>query len=123
MNVIQLTGHLTADPEQRTTTSGMAVCNFTIAVDRRPASDHQADFIRCTAWDKIAENICRYKHKGDFVGIVGSLHTGTYLDKENRRREKFYVNVTQAEYYGKAAPAENTGTVQITDGADDDFPF
>ena len=124
MNAIQLTGRLTAEPEQRTTTSGKAVCNFTIAVNR--TGSEQADFVRCTAWDKVAESICKYKHQGDLVGIIGSLRVESFVDKENRRREKIFVNVSQAEFIGgkrEPAPGESTETVQIPDGADDDFPF
>ena len=124
MNAIQLIGRLTAEPEQKTTTGGKAVCDFTIAVNRPGSS--QADFVRCTAWDKVAENICKYKHQGDLVGIIGSLRVAPYVDKENRRREKIYVTVSQAEFIGgrkEPAPGESTETVQIPDGADDDFPF
>ena len=63
MNKAILIGRLTRDPEVRYTQSGVAVCTFTLAVDRRfarrDANDGQptADFIPIVAWRKLAE-IC-----------------------------------------------------------------
>jgi single-strand DNA-binding protein len=68
-------GRLTRDPEARTTESGMVIANFSIAIDRqRGGADHpQADFFRCTAFQKCAEFILSYFKKGMRIAITGRL--------------------------------------------------
>lgn len=85
MNKVIIMGRLTADPDLRTTQTGMSTCRFSVAVDRpfidKTTGQRQADFIRCTAWDKSAENINRFFRKGSMIMIEGSLRTGSYQDK------------------------------------------
>lgn len=87
MNKVVLVGRLTADPELRQTQSGIASCQFTVAVDRRFADkntgERQADFIRCQAWRNTAEFISRYFTKGKMIAVEGSLRTGSYQDKNH----------------------------------------
>lgn len=116
MNKIELTGRLTAAPELRTTTSGTSVTEFTIAVDR--IGDKKTDFIRCTAYNRNADNLCKYKTKGDLIAVVGSLRVDKYKDKNGVEKYKNYVSVAEIEYLGgKAAEPTNEQT------AEDDFPF
>ena len=78
MNNIFLIGRLTKDPEQRTTTTGKTVCSFNLAVDRRfkdQDGNKVADFFKCTAWNKTADNIVKYVHKGSQIAIQGELQT------------------------------------------------
>lgn len=68
MNKAILMGRLTRDPEIRTTQSGINVCNFTVACDRRTKGEdgnwnNEADFIPCVAWRQTAEHIARYYKK------------------------------------------------------------
>lgn len=87
LNHVVLIGRLTRDPELRYTASGIAVANFTIAVDRRPRSDgtKEADFIRVVAWGKQGENCGSYLVKGRLVAIEGRLQVHTYQsDGQNR---------------------------------------
>ncbi len=81
MNSVVLTGRLTDKPEVSYTQSQKAVCKATIAVDR---IGEGADFIRITVWNKQAENMGRYLHKGSKVAILGRIQTGSYKDKEGR---------------------------------------
>ena len=76
MNQVILIGRLTKKPELEYTPSNIAVTKFTIAVDR--AKKGEADFIRITAWDKQAENICRYMDKGRQIAVLGRIETGSY---------------------------------------------
>ena len=127
MNKIELTGRLTATPELKTTTSGKSVTEFTLAVDRRPQTEHQADFIRCTAWDKVADLICRYKQQGDLIAVCGSLRIETYKDRNGNDKSKTYVLVAEVEFLGsrQQAAAPNAPARDQTNGQipDDDFPF
>lgn len=77
MNKVILTGRFTKKPELANTAGGVPVTRFTLAVDR-PGKDKGADFIRVTAFDKEASNICKYMDKGRQAAIVGRLQTGSY---------------------------------------------
>lgn len=81
MNAVQLIGRLTKDPEVRyTQNSGTAICTFTLAVDRGKdkQGNSEADFIRCKCFEKLAENMERYKKKGDQLALEGRIQTGSY---------------------------------------------
>lgn len=82
MNNVCLIGRLTKDVQERRTQSGKSVVSFTLAVDRRKKEDG-ADFINCIAWDKAAETIARYVHKGDLFGVTGYIQTRSY-EKDGR---------------------------------------
>ncbi|WP_347921267.1 single-stranded DNA-binding protein [Pediococcus acidilactici] len=87
INRTVLVGRLTKDPEIRYTQSGMAVANFTMAVNRQFTNangEREADFISCIVWRKAAENFCNFTHKGSLVGIDGRIQTSTY-EKEGQR--------------------------------------
>ena len=84
-----LIGRLTADPELKQTQSGISVCSFSIAVDRRFSgrdSERKTDFINITSWRQQAEFVCRYFHKGDVIGVEGSIQTRNYEDKNGNKR-------------------------------------
>lgn len=87
MNKVVLLGRLTADPELRTTQSGVSTCKFTIAVDRRFADkntgERQADFITCIAWRQAAEFVSRYFNKGKMIVVEGTLRNNNYQDKNH----------------------------------------
>lgn len=90
-------GRLTADVELRQTTSGITVCNFTVAVDRPGTNKDNkiTDFFDCTAWRQTAETICRYFKQGDPLGIIGSLQNDRYTDKDGNNRTKTEISVDQ----------------------------
>lgn len=95
LNQVTLVGRLTADPERKQTTSGVPVCTFTLAVNRRyqpknedgtPTAAQQADFISCVAWRNQAEFLCKYFRKGSSVCITGEIHTRSWTDQNNQKR-------------------------------------
>ena len=83
MNNVCLIGRVTNDVQERRTQNGTPVASFVLAVDRRKKEDG-ADFIPCIAWDKSAETIARYVHKGDLFGVTGYIQTRSY-EKDGRR--------------------------------------
>ena len=87
MNKVILTGRITHDLERRTTQSGVAVCQFDIAVDR-PSKNNETDFIRIVAWDKTADFVLNYLCKGRKIAVLGSLRTRTYEDKDTGKKIK-----------------------------------
>ena len=123
MNKVILIGRLTATPELRTTASGKSVSEFTIAVDRYKNGEKDADFIRCTAWDKQAYNLTRYQRQGDKIAVIGSLRVEKYEDVRGNKKYKTYVQVSEIEFLStKAARDHENG--QIPDEANnDDMPF
>lgn len=101
MNKAILVGRLTADPELKATTSGVSVCSFSVAVNRRFAragEERKADFIGCVAWRQTAEFICNYFAKGRMIGLVGSIQTRDWTDNEGRKRYATEVIVDEAYF-------------------------
>lgn len=96
MNNVSLIGRLTKDVEERRTQNGTPVVSFTLAVDRRKKEDG-ADFINCIAWDKAAETIARYVHKGDLFGVTGYIQTRNY-EKDGRMNYVTEVVTTSFQF-------------------------
>ncbi len=144
-NLVVLTGRLTADPELKTTNSGLSVTSFSIAVSRRyvKGEERQADFINIVAWRQQAEFIAKYFKKGNMIGIEGSIQTRRYTDKNGNNRTAFEVVANNVQFVesdrnngGSSAPVEtnnepapsfsNAGANDFTDLgdiSDDDLPF
>lgn len=142
MNVIALMGRLTADPELKTTTSGINMTRFSIAVDRafqKQGEQRQADFINIIAWRQSAEFITRYFRKGSMIAITGSLQSGSYTDKDGNKRYTYDVVVDRAEFCGSKAESGSSsytrndqpasfsnadpGDFEEISVGDDDLPF
>lgn len=82
MNSVSLIGRLVRDIEVKKSGEGKAYCSFSVAVDKYKG---EADFIPCKAFDSTAENIGKYFHKGDKIGLSGVLSTRNYeVDGEKR---------------------------------------
>ena len=91
MNSINLIGRLTKDVELRYTSSGKAVANATLAVDRRFQKD-KTDFLNLVIWDKKAETLSNYTGKGSKIGVTGRVETDSY-EKDGRRVYKTEIIV------------------------------
>ena len=100
MNKITLIGNLTRDPELTQTPSGVAVCKFTLAVNRPKTSDgeQQTDFFNCTAWRGVGENIARYSKKGEKLAVCGSVQIRTYEDNQGVKRTAVDIIVQDVEF-------------------------
>jgi single-strand DNA-binding protein len=88
INRVVLVGRLTKDPELRYTPNGVAVANFTLAVNRPfkgEDGEQKADFISIVVWRRAAENVANFVSKGSLVGIDGRLQTGSYDNTEGKR--------------------------------------
>ncbi len=93
LNKVVLCGRLTADPELKQTSSGIAVVSFTLAVNRRyqsknadGAQQQQADFINVVAWRQTAEFISRYFRKGSSLCVTGSIQVRSWQDQQGQKR-------------------------------------
>lgn len=113
-NKVILGGRLTADPELKTTPSGISVTSFTVAVNRRFGSkegeDPQADFINVTAWRQTAEFITRFFRKASTICIVGAVQTRSWIDQQGQKR--FATEIVADEAYFVDAKSESPGAVQ-----------
>lgn len=101
MNNVSLMGRLTADPELKYTANNLAVTRFSIAVDRafsKAGQEKQVDFINIIAWRQTAEFVCKYFHKGNRIGIVGQIRTGSYTDTDGNKRYTFEVQADNVEF-------------------------
>lgn len=138
MNKITLIGNLTHDPEVRSTASGVTVCTFTIAVNRRFAQqggEKTTDFFRINAWRGLGETCSKYLAKGRKVAVIGELQARTYEAKDGSTRMSLDVSADEIEFLsprqsddsGYSAPRQNNAAPQdlagFTDIQSDDIPF
>ena len=95
MNKVYLIGNLTRDPEMRSTSTGIPVCNFSIAVNRRfknaQTGQQETDFFNIVAWRQLAELCSRYLAKGRKVAVFGSIQTRSYEAQDGSKRTAFDI--------------------------------
>ena len=104
LNVAIIMGRLTADPELRTTASGVAVTTFSVAVDRRfqrQGEEKQTDFIDCVAWRQTAEFVSKYFTKGSMAVVSGRLQIRDWTDRDGGKRRSAEV-VVDNMYFGES---------------------
>ena len=144
LNSIILMGRLTADPELKSTQTGVSVCSFNIAVERDytgNGGDKITDFITVVAWRQTAEFICRYFNKGNMIAVQGSLESRKWKDKNGDNRVSWEVQISHAWFTGKndnkassaesstyepaalPAPGDNGTRDDFTPMDDGDLPF
>lgn len=138
MNKAIIMGRLCADPELRTTPGGKAVTTIRVAVNRRFANEdgtRDADFIDVVCWRQTAEFVVKYFTKGRMIGVVGSLQTRSWTDKNGNKRYVTEVIADEAYFCGDGktggetrlpeAPAYKPAEAGDFEEADDDdeLPF
>lgn len=100
MNIVAIIGRMARDAEVRYTASQTAVANFTVAVDRPPKDGKkEADFIRCIAFNKTAEMVEKYFHKGKQIALQGHINTGSY-EKDGQKIYTTDVVADRVEFVG-----------------------
>lgn len=124
MNQVILIGRTTKDIEMRTAASGTTVANFTLAVDKFSKGERSADFISCVAYNKTAELLNTYVSKGQKIGIVGRISTGSYQNKNGDKVYTTDVIVNEVEFLEPKKKTEDTAVdLSGFDEIPDDFPF
>jgi single-strand DNA-binding protein len=142
VNKAVLIGNLTRDPELRTGSSGVPVCTFTLAINRRFANKQgvrEADFIPIVAFRQKAELCARYLTKGRKVAVEGSIQTRTYDAQDGTKRYVTEIVADEVEFLGSAGgggarmddavPPPEPGDYQgqsaptFADADDDELPF
>ena len=124
MNKVFLIGNLTRDPELTETTSGIALCRFSIAVNRNYSGsdgERKTDFFNIVAWRGLGENVARYAKKGNKVAVSGSIELRNYEDSQGVKRTGVDIVAQDVEFltprqgggddFGYDAPAQsNSGS-------------
>ena len=115
MNKVYLIGNLTRDPEMRSTNTGIPVCNFSIAVNRRfknaQTGQQETDFFNIVAWRQLAELCGRYLAKGRKVAVFGSIQTRSYEAQDGSKRTAFDIVADEVEFLSSA----NAGSAPSSD--------
>ena len=135
MNKVMLIGNLTRDPELTTTNSGVSVCRFSLAVQRRFGnSDNgpQADFFNIVVWRGLGENCHKFLKKGSKCGVVGRIQNSTYEASDGTKRYATDIVAEEVEFLnsrsggdGSDAPSKPTSkeTAELEPIDDDSLPF
>lgn len=140
LNCAVIMGRLTADPELRTTPSGLSVTSFTVAVERayaKQGEERQTDFIDCVAWRQTADFVTRFFRKGSMIAVQGAIQVRSFEDKNGNKRKAVEIIVDNASFCGSkaesgasAAPAARPAAYQNAGSEDfnsisqsDDLPF
>lgn len=131
INNTTLVGRLTKNPELKYTGSGIAVTNFTLAVERNYTNaqgERETDFINCVAWRQAGEAVIKFSVKGSLVAVTGSIQTRTYENNSGNTVYVTEINVdkfqtleskAQTDERRKVAgmPVQNTNTGGYKSGA------
>lgn len=133
MNKLTIIGNLTKDPELRTTSSGVNVCTFTVAVNRRKheGQEQDADFFRVTAWRERGDMCAKWLQKGKKVCVIGPVSVKTFTGSDGGTRASLEVTADEVEFLSPKVsdlppevPAsyvdEKSGYQQVNT---DDLPF
>lgn len=123
MNKATLIGNLTRDPDMRQTQSGVSVCTFTLAVQRRfpdQNGEKQADFFNVVCWRGLADNCAKYLTKGSKAGVHGSLQNRSYEDKHGTKRTVTEIIADEVEFLSRKVEAQAPEYEDIADG---ELPF
>ena len=133
MNSLHIIGRLTKNPELRTTSTGLSVCSFTVAVNRKKTKDGQqeTDYFNVTAWRERGETCAKYLSKGKKVSVVGPVSVRTW-ESNGKHGASLEVTAEEVEFLsprGETQPAQpepqvdqQTGFQQV-DMDDSELPF
>lgn len=146
INQVVLMGRLTRDPSLKHTQSNVAVCSFSLAVERSvksPDGKRQTDFIPCVIWGKSAEFVSKWFAKGHMATVVGKLQSKSWVGEDGKNRYSIEVKCDNVDFgetkkarestsgsYAPSVDADENG-YSVSDAepdfqevaGDDDIPF
>lgn len=132
MNRVILIGNLARDPEITTTTNGVSVANFAIAVQRRYTNaegEREADFINVVVWRALAENVHKYLKKGSKAAVSGALQVRSYEAADGSKRYVTEVVADEVEFLStrnsdsEGYTPRNESVAKLEPVDDSDLPF
>jgi len=131
MNKCILIGNLTKDPELSTTTNGVAVCRFSIAVSRRYSNsdgERETDFLNIVVWRSLGENCHKFLKKGSKVGVVGNIQSRSYDAADGTKRYVTEIVAEEVEFLStrnsdEQPKSSNEEVSKLQPIDDDGLPF
>ena len=126
MNKLTIIGNLTKDPELRSTQSGISVCSFTVAVNRRKTQQNQqpeADFFRVTAWRERGELCAKWLVKGKKVCVVGPVSVSTYTGQDGKTYANLEVPAEEVEFLTPAGQIEHEAQQTVQQAQQTQMPI
>ncbi len=131
MNKVIAKGRLTKNIERQTTVNNKTVVQFTLAINEGYGENQKTNFIKCEAWNALAENLSKYCEKGSLLLIEGRIKTESYNDQNGQKKSTFKVIVQNIEFLDnkknkpyieekEASFQEFTNEIELTD---DLLPF
>jgi single-strand DNA-binding protein len=128
VNKVIVIGYLGKDPEIKYTTSGLAVCNFSVATSesyssRNGEDQERTEWHRIQAWGRLAEACGKYLAKGRQVYVEGSIRTNSFEDRDGVKR--YYTNIIarEVQFLSGLEAAINAGHVEEPEPNEEDIPF
>lgn len=118
MNKCILIGNLTKDPEISTTSNGVSVCRFTLAVTRRYSNsegERDTDFINIVAWRSLADNCHKFIKKGSKVAVVGNIQSRSYDATDGTKRYVTEIVAEEVEFL----TTKNADSSEVKDKKED----
>ena len=103
-NKVILIGNITKDLELKQTPTGVSVCSFDIAVNRK-LNREVTDFISIVTWRQQAEFVSKYFKKGQAILVCGELQTRSYADKQGNKRTAVEVVADEVSFVGNKESA------------------
>lgn len=111
LNKVLLMGNLTRDPELRYTPNGMAVCDLSIAINRKYSANGQdrdeVCFVDIVVWAKQAESCGKYLQKGAPLFVEGRLRNDNWEDKDGKKRSKMRITAERVQFLSSKSSGEN----------------
>ena len=109
LNHVVIMGRIVREIELRRTGSGIAVANFTVAVDRDKSGQDETDFIDCVAWRNTAEFVSKYFTKGRMIVVSGRLQITKFTDKDGNKRSRAEIVADNCYFGDSKRDAESAG--------------
>ncbi|MEN1969659.1 single-stranded DNA-binding protein [Lentibacillus sp. N15] len=126
INSVTLVGRMVADVDLRYTPQGKAVGNFRLAVNRtykNQNGEYEADFANCVVWGKQAENLASFMKKGSQVGVMGSIQTRSYENKQSQRVFVTEILVNQVTFLESKNKQSQGNSYQQQGNGNEGFPY
>ena len=130
MNKLTIIGNLTKKPELRTTTNGVSVCTFNVAVNkpRRNGEQQDPDYFKVTAWRERGELCAKFLDKGKKVCVIGAVGVETYTGRDGTQHATLSVNADEIEFLSpRVSDPETPPAPKDVSGMEvvetDDLPF
>ncbi|WP_150467591.1 single-stranded DNA-binding protein [Francisella sp. SYW-9] len=111
LNRLTLIGRLGQDPEVKTTEKGLKIANFSIATNGGTKDNPTTTWHRLTVFDKSAEFVEQYYHKGDLILVDGELENRAYNDKDGNKKYQLQIKVRRTQPLSSARSTNNSDNI------------